>query len=55
VGVGIALVLLAIAEVFTDEPLAEVVAIAPVMARATTRQRTMIFMGLKLLWLLRVG
>jgi hypothetical protein len=42
-GTGIALVLLAIAVVLAVEPLAEVVAIAPVTARAITRLRMIIF------------
>ena len=44
VGTGTALVLEMLTVVLAEEAFAEVVAIAPVKARAMTRQRTMIFM-----------
>ena len=43
-GIGIALVLEMLTVVLAEEAFAEVVAIAPVKARAMTRVRTIIFM-----------
>jgi hypothetical protein len=48
-GIGIALVLATRTVAFAEAALAKLVAMAPVTASATTRLRTMIFMGLPFL------